>query len=120
VVLLVVAIALFVLTSPAAAFGPRDQELMILDGINPLNPFPAGLDLTPPIPGLNKYQEPAVPANAYRGVYVSRKPDSLSMPWPQQQMLLSATTSCSHSALACMQAHATMSNSLGLACLAIP
>lgn len=56
---------------PTAAAAARDKEIMLLDGINPLNPFPAGLELVPAMPYLYKYQEPPVPANAYRGVYVS-------------------------------------------------
>jgi hypothetical protein len=115
VVLLV--ITLFILTSTAAAFGPRDQELMLLDGIDPLNPFPAGLSPVPTIPFLYKYQEPAVPSNAYRGVYVSSQPSPCRLSWPQEQMLLPAAMSCSRGTLACMQAHATLLNGLGLACL---
>lgn len=61
--------ALLLLLATAAAVSTDRKEIMLLDGVNPLNPFPAGLDVLPSMPYLYKYQYPALPDNAYRGVY---------------------------------------------------
>lgn len=58
------------LASTAAALRLGDKEMMLLDGINPLNPFPAGFP-TYVNPYAFKYQYPPVRDNGYRGVYVS-------------------------------------------------
>lgn len=72
--LLVLAVAW---SGPGATAAGGEKELMLLDGVNPLNPFPAGLDALPSMPYKYKYEEPPVPANAYRGVYVSVLSDPL-------------------------------------------
>lgn len=60
-------------TTAAASLSMQDKEFMLLDGVNPLNPFPAGLEAVPALPYVTQshYTEPPVPANGYRGVYVS-------------------------------------------------